>query len=104
MLVACFDYARGMFQPYSWHKLTVLEVYRHSSDILTVLDRVTIVLVVCFHCARDMFRLCSGYVSTELVVCFHHARGKFWPCSIYVSANLMISISHARGSFQSFSS
>ena len=82
MLVASFDHARGMFQPYSWHNLTVLEVCRHSSDISTVLDRVTIVLVVCFD----------------------HARGNFWPCSVYVSANLKISITHARGMFQSFSS
>ena len=68
MLVACFDYARGMFQPSSWHNLTILEVCRHSSEIVTVLDRVTIVLVVCFHCARELFQLCSGHVSTVLVV------------------------------------
>ena len=104
LLVVCFDYARGMFQPYSWHNLTVLEICRLSSDNLTLLDRVTIVLVVDFHCARDMFRLCSGYVSTVLVVCFDHARGKFWPWSIYVSVNLKINITHARGRFQSLSS
>ena len=99
--MVCFDYARGMFQPYSLHNLTVLEVCRHISDILT---GVTIVLVVCFHCARDMFRLCSVHVSTVVVVCFDHARGKFWPCLIYVSDNLKISITHARRMFQSFSS
>ena len=97
MLVAFFDYARGMFQPYSWHNLTVIDICRLSSDKLTVLDMVTIVLVVCFQCACDMFRLCSGYVLTVLVVCFDHAQGKFWPWSIYVSANLKISITLARG-------
>ena len=88
VLVVCFDYARGMFQPYSSHNLTVLELSRHSSDISTVLDRVTIVLVVCFHCARDMFRLCSGYVSTVLG---------------YVSTVLVVSFGHARFTFRSTS-
>ena len=68
VLVICFYYACGIFQPFSWHNLTVFEVCCHNSDALTIMDRVMMVLVVCFHCARGMFRLCSGYVSTVLVV------------------------------------
>ena len=104
--MVCFDYARGIFQPILWHYLTFLEVGRHSSVILIVLDRVAILLVACFQCARDMFRLCSGYVSTVLVVLamldlrFGQPQDKYHPCLRYVSIILELSFDHTRGMFR----
>ena len=80
--MTCFDYARAMFQPYSWHNLTVLEVCRHSSDVLNVLENTsTPVELFCFDLVQDRF--------DPLVVCFDSARGMFLLCLRYVSMILV---------------
>ena len=82
MLVVSFNRYRGMFQPCSWYVLTVLDVCRHSSDVLNVLENTSTPLeLFCFDRAWDMF--------DPLVVSFDSARSMFLLCLRYVSTILV---------------